>query len=192
VSEAVPPKPKPAWPLFLVAVLSFVPILGIVFGGAGATWGLVSSRPRAIRAALIAMTGALLNIVVMFLLGMGVGAKPAAALQARHDLTQTELLAVVVALEDYHAAEHAYPPSLQVLQRRMLPRRIVPTMDLSAGPLHFPHEYRYVVAPDGETYDLYAAGPDNVAGTADDVRPLLPDSIRVRSGYRPPIPGAHP
>jgi hypothetical protein len=192
VSEAVPRAPKRAWPLFLVAALSFVPFLGIVFGGAGATWGLVSSRPRAIRAALIAMTGALLNIVAILLLGMGVGGKPGAALQARRDLTQTELLVVVVALEDYHTAEHAYPPSLQVLQRRMLPRRIVPTMDLSAGPLHLPHEYRYVVAPDGESYDLYAAGPDNVAGTADDIRPLLPDSIRVRSGYRPQIPGARP
>lgn len=192
MNEPAAQEKKRVWPLFTVAVLSFVPFLGIFFGGAGATWGLISSRPRALWAALIAFTGALLNIAAIVVFGMSTMGTSGAMTESGRQLTQAELLKVVVALEDFHAKEHAYPPSLQVLQRRMMLSRVVPTMDMSAGPLHLPHEYRYVLAPDGESYDLFATGPDNVAGTADDIHPALPDSIRARSGYRPQAVGAHP
>lgn len=45
--------------------------------------------------------------------------------------------------------------------------------------------YQYHLAPDGGTYDLYSVGPDGRPGTDDDIRPVLPDSVAARSGYRP-------
>lgn len=190
MNEAAAPGQKRVWPLFLVAALSFVPFVGIFFGGAGATWGLISSRPRAMWAALIAMTGALLNFAGAIVLTVNSAGKYDAAVDAK--FTQQQLLKVVVAIEDYHAKEHAYPPSLQVLSRRMILSRLVPTTDMSGRGFHLPREYRYVLAPDGESYDLIATGPDNVIGTADDIRPVLPDSIAARSGFRRQTTGVQP
>ncbi len=191
MTNAVPPVPKPAWPLFLVAALSFIPVLGIFFGGAGATWGLVSSRRRAILAALIAMTGALLNLGGMMLVGMHNVGKTDTAIDVK--FTQREMLRVVAAIDDYHAKQHSYPPSLRTLQQRsMLSGKVVPTTDMSAGGFHLPREYTYIVAPDGESYDLVATGPDRVIGTADDIRPVLPDSMQAHSGFRPRVGGTHP
>jgi hypothetical protein len=184
------PANKRVWPLFLVAALSFVPFLGILFGGVAATWGLISSRPRAIWAALIAMTGALLNMAAAVVITFRGAGKTDTAMDAK--FTQQQMLRVVVAIEEYHAKEHAYPPSLQVLSRRMMLSRLVPTTDMSGTGFHLPREYHYVLAPDGESYDLVATGPDNVVGTADDIRPTLPDSIKTHSGFRSQAAGAHP
>jgi hypothetical protein len=192
MTDAVPPPvPKPAWPLFLVAALSFIPFVGIFFGGAGATWGLISSRRRALLAATIAMTGALLNFGGMVLLGMYSAGKTDTAIDAK--FTQREMLRVVAAIDDYHAKQHNYPSSLRLLQQRsMLAGKVVPTTDMSAGGFHLPREYYYVVALDGESYDLVATGPDRVIGTADDIRPVLPDSMQAHSGFRPQVAGVHP
>ena len=187
-----PPASKSAWPLFFVAALSFIPVVGIVFGGAGATWGLVSSRRRALVAALTAMTGALLNFGGMMLVGMHNSGKTDTTIDVR--FTQREMLRVVAAIDDYHVKQHSYPSSLRLLQQRsMLSGKVVPTADMSARGFHFiPREYQYVVAPDGESYDLVATGPDRVIGTADDIRPVLPDSMQAHSGFRPRVAGAHP
>jgi hypothetical protein len=192
MTDAVPPPAqKPVWPLFLVAWLSFIPFLGIFFGGAGATWGLVSSRRRALMAAGIAMTGALLNFAGIMVLAIHGSGKTDTALDVK--FTQREMLKVVVAIDDYHAKQHSYPPTLRLLQQRaMLSGKIVPVTDMSASGFRLPREYRYVVAPDGESYDLVATGPDNVVGTADDIRPVLPDSMQAHSGFRPQVAGAHP
>jgi hypothetical protein len=191
MTDAVPPVHKPAWPLFLVAALSFIPFLGIFFGGAGATWGLVSSRRRALLAALIAMTGTLLNFGGFVLLGMHSSGRTNTAIDVK--FTQREMLRVVAAIDDFHAKQHSYPPSLRLLQQRsMLSGKVVPTTDMSAGGFHLPREYHYVVAPDGESYDLVATGPDRIIGTADDIRPVLPDSMQAHSGFRPQVAGVRP
>lgn len=186
------PAQKIVWPLFLIAALSFVPLLGVFFGAAGATWGLISSRRKAMWAAAIAMTGAVANIVGILVLSVSNDGGAAVVAVARHRETVARLHALVVALEDYRTREHSYPPSLKTLQARALPRHLVLIVDGSAGPFHLPHEYRYVLAPDGESYDLVATGPDNIFGTADDIRPVLSDSLKAHSGYRPVVPGAKP
>jgi hypothetical protein len=55
---------KRSWPLFLLAGSSFLPGFGLFFGAVAATWGLVSDRPRAMLAAGVGATGALLNLLV--------------------------------------------------------------------------------------------------------------------------------
>ena len=117
MSKSVVPDTKPAWPLFVVAGLSFVPVLGIFFGGAGATWGFVSSRRRAILAAMIAMAGALANMALIVIVGVRAAASNAAD-PARNGVAQQELLTIVIAIDKYHDIEHAYPPSLDALRRK--------------------------------------------------------------------------
>lgn len=179
------PAPGPAWPLFVIAALSFIPVLGIFFGGAAATWGLVSKRRRAMLAAMIAMAGALANMggLVVYAVRSGGGSGGMSGLWV--ETAKIELTGVVMDLEKYHAREHAYPASLHALPGYGGRFQLRKLLDQSGGPLVQPHEFQYILSADGETYDLFGTGPDNTPGTADDVRPVLTDSLKAHSGYRP-------
>jgi hypothetical protein len=181
---------KPSWPLFLVAALSFVPFVGIFFGGAGATWGFVSSRRKAVLAALIAMAGALANMVFIVVVGVQSVASSSAD-PARNGVARHELLTIVIAIDKYHDSEHVYPPSLDALRRKSGVLHPLPLLDQTAGAFGF-RFFHYQVAADGESFDLFGVGPDGKPGTADDIRLVLPDSLRAHSGYKPSTIGAVP
>jgi hypothetical protein len=179
------PNSRSPIPLFVVAVLSFVPVFGIFFGAAGATWGMVSSRRRAMRAAMLSLGGAFVNIVGLILISFLSPGNKTASNKVDRAIAQREMLRIVVALDQYHAEKHAYPASLPALKESLGILHPLNLLDHSSGAFHF-RNYQYVVAPDGESYDLFGAGADDKSGTADDQRPVLPDSLKSRSGFRPP------
>ena len=182
--ESAPPATS-SWPLFTIAALAFLPLLGIVFGAIGLTWGLVSSRPRAMRAALIAGGGAMVNLAGIFVAAWYISTEHGDVYdQVAVQRTQQDLLVLVRAIESYHEEHDAYPPSLSALQRRPAALRTINIFDPMSGVLE-PRVYAYAVARDGRTYDLFSHGVDGTAGTPDDVRPVLPDSLASRAGYRP-------
>lgn len=180
-----PVQPRPAWPLFVLAALSYTPILGFFVGAVGVSWALMSSRQHALRAAAIAGTGALLNLVGIMVFGVYVAKGNPATDAALARAAREDLLELVTAIDEHHGEAGAYPVSLQFLQRRLMPLEIVNIYDQSAGVFSWPRPYHYVIAPDEGSFDLFAVGPDGKAGTPDDIRPQLPDSVRPRSGYKP-------
>lgn len=182
-----PKPPRPSWPLYVAAGLSFIPFIGFFWGSIAVSWGLVSSRAGARRAVVIAATGALLNVVGIFVFmstSLGGGAyREAYQLGIRRSMGD-----VVAALEEYHDQTHGYPASLRELNVARGPLRVVPVTDMGPGILHvnLARQYQYTLAPDGSSYDLYSVGRDGKPGTADDIRPLVPDSIADKSGLRAP------
>jgi hypothetical protein len=183
---ATPPAapPKPSWPLLVLAGLSFIPGFGFLFGAGAVTWGLLSKRRHSRLAIILGGIGCLLTVAEGFVLVKFVSERPEFA-EARVELTRLDLATVVTAIEDYRARTGAYPRELQALvTRARLP--MVNVIDRSASLLS-QRTYQYVPARDGG-YDLFAVGVDGVAGTADDVRPALSDSLLQASGYRPAPP----
>jgi len=179
-----PAKPaKAAWPLFLLAGLSIVPGLGFLLGSLAAGWGLVSSRPRALVAAGIGAAGALLNVAALILFGFLADRNTPGLAEARLQISRQQLGEVLTALEAFREEEGRYPPSLMVMQRKFGLRRPVPILD-PAGGLFSMRPFQYQLAPDGASYDLYSVGRDGQAGTEDDIRPEVPDSMRGRVGLR--------
>ena len=176
---------KRSWPLLALAAGAFVPVLGLFLAAAAVTWGLVSSRPRALLAAAIGGAGGLLNLVAGVLYIWQVQGDPAytattAAMSGR------DLARLVGALEEYRGANGRYPGELAVFTRLPLSLKLVNVNDNSVGAFKMPRAYQYQPASDGRSYTLFAVGPDSKPGTADDVFPTLPDSVARRSGYRPP------
>ena len=184
MGTASPIGKKPAWPLLLVAGLSFVPGLGLFFAAAAVTWALISDRPRAKLGLAIAATGALLNLAGSFFVVLtmqhGEAFARIEAQQTREDLSK-----LVVALEDYYGRAGRYPPNLRVLVGTPIPTRLINIYDQAPGLFRIPRVYEYHLSADGESYDLFSVGPDAVPHTADDIRPELLDSLRERAGYRP-------
>ena len=176
-------EPRRSWPLFLVAAGAFLPGIGLLFAAVGLTWALISDRPRALRAAVLAVAGGLLNLVGVGVILWRMQSKPGYAMGMRM-AAQQDLLNVVQALEAHRKKWRAYPERLSLLNSG-LSLRPVNLNDVSVGFPAFPREYIYLRSPDGRTYDLYGVGADRQAGTPDDVRPELPDSLKRRSGFRP-------
>ena len=176
-----PSEPRPSWPLLLLAAMSFIPGAGFVCGSLAVSWGLLSKRPRAKLAIGIGATGAFLQVAVFIALVSSKGTGGLMFREGFNTFARDDLRTVVTALEAYHAKQSEYPATLEELARG----RAVNIFDVSGGfTLRFV-PYQYHRAADGQSYDLFGVGPDHRSGTADDVRPLLPDSVRVRSGYRP-------
>jgi hypothetical protein len=176
---------KRSWPLVVLAAGAFIPVLGFFLAAAAVTWGLVSSRPRALLAAAIGGAGGLLNLVggVLYIWqvqGDPVYTATTAAISGR------DLVRLVGAIEEYRVANGRYPGELAVFTRFPLSLKLVNIQDNSVGAFRMPRSYQYQPASDGRSYTLFAVGPDGKPGTGDDVFPLLPDSVARRSGYRPP------
>ncbi|MEP6688751.1 MAG: hypothetical protein ABJC36_10415 [Gemmatimonadales bacterium] len=177
------PHSKRSWPLFVLAGGGFIPALGLFLGAAAVSWGLVSSRPRAMLAAMIGAAGALLNLAGGMLIVWRMEGTPAftaaSSVSASRDLAR-----LVGVLEEYRGANGRYPARLEVFAELPLVLKLVNIQDNSSGVFRRPHNYQYRVAPDGRTYALSAVGGDGKPGTADDIFPSLPDSVARRSGYR--------
>jgi len=178
------PSAKRSWPLLVLGACAFVPGFGIFFGAAAVTWGLVSDRPRAKWGVLLGGAGALLNLVGGAVL-VGRFEHTSVVERSRIEMTRRDLGAVVLELERYRDRTGRYPGTLQQLVGRPIPLRLLNIYDQTAGIFVFPRVYEYHLAADGSSYDLFALGPDGKPGTADDVRPALPDSLLRGTGYRP-------
>lgn len=182
------PRPtKRSWPLFTLAAGGFIPAVGLFLGAAAATWGLVSSRPRAILAATIGGAGALLNLAGGVAMAWRMERTPRFA-EARTVTTERDLARLVGALEEYRDANGRYPRRLEVFGELPLSLKLVNIHDNSPSVFDAPRTYQYRLAPDGRTYALFGVGTDRKPGTADDVFPSLTDSVAQRSGYRAPDP----
>lgn len=171
-----------AWPIYIVAGLSFIPVFGVFFSAIGATWGLVSRRRHAVRAAVVSLVGGLCNIAGILLIAVYSPPNPALK-KADRLASERDLLRIVVALDRYHDEKHAYPASLPDLKQSLGILHPLNILDHSAGAFRF-QNFHYVVAADGQSYDLFGAGADDQPGTADDVRPVIPDSLKARTGFR--------
>ena len=178
-------KPKRSWPLLLVAGCAFIPGLGFLFASVGLTWGLLSDRPRAMLAAVLAGAGGLLNLLGGVVLIWHVQDDPT-SLARRASSARRDLARVVAALETYREAHGQYPQSLVVFTQLPLSLKLVNVSDISTPGFPIPRLYTYRRSEDGRWYDVYGVGADGRPGTEDDVRPELPDSVARRSGYRPP------
>src|SRR5690242_14622132 len=178
------PSHKRRWPLLAPGGWGLVPGFGIFFGAAAVTWALVSNPPRAKWGVLLGGAGALLNLVGGAVLVARFEHTPVVE-HSRIDMTRRDLGAVVLELERYRERTGRYPATLQQLVGQPIPLRLVNIYDQTAGIFVFPRVYEYHLAADGNSYDLFAVGPDGKPGTADDVRPALPDSVVRGTGYRP-------
>lgn len=170
---------RPSWPLLVLAGLSLIPFLGFFIAAVAITWALVTSRPRAKTAIILASVGALLtvaeSVLLMVVMKDRVNMSDVWAAGARQDMER-----IAVELERYRGANGRYPDDLGAIQggRNLL-------LNISDQTSGFMSQKSYQYRPtDVGTYDLFGVGADKLPDTKDDVR-VLNDTLQATTGYRP-------
>jgi hypothetical protein len=164
----------------IVAGLSFIPLLGVLFGMVAIAWGVFARRDGGGRIAALGALG--IGFTVLFYGGLfyvGVVQRGGLFDEARLESAQASLDGLVPAIEHFRQTRGRYPDSLEELQPTLGPASESAIYDPSDVSLReSPREFFY--AREGrEGYYLRGIGLDGEPFTRDD---LLP---RVLAGQAP-------
>jgi len=164
---------------YLLAALSLLPAIGILFGAMSITWGLNTRKANGKRLAALAALGVFISIGASALLYRELGGFALMQRLQRLDtfdlmregIAQSALDRLVPAIEYFKVERGRYPATLEELEES-LPRDsgliIIDPMTVKLGktPTNF---YYRVVDPDH--YYLRSVGADGIPFTADDIVP---------------------
>src|ERR1700722_10801547 len=157
---------------YVIAGLSYIPLIGVAFGIAAIVWGIASSKAGRLKVALIGAGGIAFTIVLYGGLAyFGFVQRGGIYDHLRAQLAQQELYTLVQAVEFYRLQYGSYPDSLKQLQATLPKQSLVMVFDpadfrLGSGPRYF-----YYERVGTDHYYLRSAGADGQPFTADDIVP---------------------
>ncbi|MFO1195993.1 MAG: hypothetical protein U1E86_03355 [Burkholderiaceae bacterium] len=160
---------------YTVAGLSFIPLLGVVFGLVAIGWGIAARRDGGGRVAVLGALGiAFTALLYGGLFYLGVVQRGGLYDDARIESAQSSLDGLVPAIERFRGARGRYPDSLAELQPTLGPENESAIYDPSDVTLRqAPREFFY--AREGrDAYYLRGIGLDGVPFTPDDLLPRMP------------------
>ena len=164
---------------FVIAGLSFIPLLGIFFGIIAVAWGIVKRKSGGKKLALIGCGGIIFTIVLYSaLFYFGVIQRGGLYDNLRTELSKNIITSLVQAIEFYKIENGQYPESLEVLRKSLPDNSMVFIFDptdikLTGKPRHY-----YYELVDNDHYYLLGVGPDGEPFTEDDTLP------QVKMGHR--------
>jgi hypothetical protein len=159
---------------FVIGGLSFIPLIGVLFGVAAIVWGLSTSRIGARK--LIILGGAGISFTVLLYGGLfyfGFVQRGGVYDELRVKLAQTTLNSLVPAVEFYRVQNGNYPDSLDQLRASLpvgSPVMVIDPSDIRIGGM--PRQFFYQ-RTDADHYYLRGLGQDGKPFTADDILPQL-------------------
>ena len=162
---------------FVLGGLSFIPLIGVLFGIVAIAWGLITKKDGGRKLAIIGGCGIAFSVVLyagVFYLGFM--QRGGSYDELRESLGKSTITGLVQSIEFYKATNGEYPESLVVL-RDSLPKRSMvfihdPT-DVKFGGEGRLFHYELV---DDDHYYLLGIGADGIAFTADDILPDIEPS----------------
>lgn len=173
------PNPKMGIGVYIIAALSFIPVLGMLFGIAALTLGLCTKRKGRFKVMGIGFAG------ILFTLGLNLYLSNYAFNDSENNafirgkLTQLTLNAVLENLETHKAQFEQYPDSIEELTKKNIATFIHDPMDIQGG---FNPRYLYYKKADADHYYLLSIGLDGVAFTKDDIVPEMKTFSQKQSG----------
>jgi hypothetical protein len=179
---------------FVLGGLSYIPLIGVVFGLAAIVWGLVSRKKGAKKLALVGAGGIAFTFVLygsLFYFGFvqrGGIYDSLRAQSAQHQLNQ-----LVQSIELYKVAHGEYPASLAQLQEGLgkakgMPVFVYDPMDVGSG---LSPRYFYYERVGTDRYRLRGIGFDGQPFTSDDIVPQVDDALAGKIGLVVEPPARH-
>jgi hypothetical protein len=159
---------------FIVAGISFVPLLGVPFGIAAVVWGLLRLDRGGGKVAAVGAGGVLFSVLLYAgLFYFGFVQRGGLYDHLREELASTMLTNLVSEVEFYRVQHGEYPRSLEDLggpANNPVASIYDPTVVSVKGKQRL---FYYELSADGSGYYLRGVGQDGVPFTADDLLPQV-------------------
>jgi len=168
---------------YLIAALSFVPLVGLLFGAITIIWGLLVSKSDGKRLAAIGLAGISFTCIIYgALYYFGEVQRGGVFDDLRTQFTRRNLDSLVPVIEYYKLQRGEYPASLEDLEASLPSQASLLIYDSSRvndGPTLRRFFYERVGT---DHYYLRSTGPDRVPFSSDDIVPSLTQSEAAKTG----------
>jgi hypothetical protein len=160
----------------VIAGMSFIPLIGIVFGLGAIVWGLVTKKLGGKRLAAIGAGGIVFTVALYgSLFYFGFVQRGGVYDDLRHRLAQSTINSLVPSIEFYKFQHGRYPASLEELKLSLPKDSFVSVFDPSLVDFAKPRFFFYERVGEDHYY-LRGIGPDGTPFTSDDIVPQIPSS----------------
>ena len=157
---------------FVIGGVSFIPLVGIVFGIIAIIWGLVTNKIGGKKLAIIGACGIGFSVLLYGSLYYSSFVQRGGVYDdLREKLGKETITSLVQSIEFYKTQNGQYPESLEILRKSMPNNSMIFVYD----PTHAqkgeePRYFNYELTDDGHYY-LFGTGPDGKPHTDDDLLP---------------------
>ena len=180
----VAPQPKIHTAAYVLAAVSFIPLIGLLFGIAALVLSILGWRKRGAKiVALIASLGMLCTVALYgALFYFGFVQRGGVYDEMRRQLAVNTLSTLVSEVEFYRLQHGVYPESLEQLQKSQ-PNKPIFIYDTSSTPLSSePFRLFYYERSGDAHYYLRSVGNDGEPFTGDDILPDIRQSENGKIG----------
>lgn len=168
---------------FVIGGMSFIPLIGVLFGLSAIVWGLTTKKAGGKKLALIGGGGVVFTIALYSaLFYFGFVQRGGVYDDLRTKLSETTITSLVQAIEFYRTQNGKYPESLEVLQKSLPKDSMVFVFDPTDVKMGRKPRYYYYKLIDSEHYYLLGVGADGQPFTSDDVLPQIRFSPQSKVG----------
>jgi len=168
---------------YIIGGLSFIPLVGVLFGIISITWGLAASKADGKRLVVMGLAGICLTLILYgALFYWGFAQRGGVYDDLRKKLTQSTLNSLVPSVEYYKMQHGQYPASLKELQQSLPKESFAFVFDSSAPSIASGPKYFFYERVGEDHYYLRAVGPDGQPFTADDIVPELTPAEANKTG----------
>jgi hypothetical protein len=168
---------------FVVGGLSFIPLIGVLFGIAAIVWGLVSRKKGSKALALVGASGIAFTVALyggLFYFGWVQRGGIYDELRAR--LAQDQLNRLVHSIEFYKTTHDEYPSSLEQLNEAVGKNTAIFVHDPTDMGSDLKPRYFHYERVGTDKYYLRSVGPDGQPFTSDDIVPQVNDALLPKLG----------
>jgi hypothetical protein len=168
---------------YVVGGMSFIPLIGVLFGIAAIVWGLVTKKLGGKRLAAIGAAGIAFTLVLYSaLFYFGFAQRGGLYDDLRVQLAQGTINSLVPSIEFYRIQNGKYPESLKTLQDSLPKEGFVSVFDPTVLEFGAQPRYFFYQRVGEDHYYLRGVGADGKPFTADDIVPQVPAVSGSKSG----------
>ncbi len=165
---------------YVIGGLSYIPLLGVLFGIIAIIWGFVTKKLGGKTLAFIGAGGIAFTVLVYSgLFYFGFIQRGGVFEELRTELAKSTITSLVQTIEFYKTQDGTYPASLELLHRSLPERSMVFVFDPTDVGMSSESRYFYYQLVDDDHYYLLGVGADGEPFTSDDIHPNVevgPDS----------------
>lgn len=166
---------------YVVGGMSFIPLIGILFGIIAIIWGFIAKNSKL---KYVGAAGILFTVLLYGSLGyMGLVQEDGVYDELRTTMAKTQLTSAVQAIEFYKVQNGAYPETLEILQKSLSENSMVFLNDATQVNMDEVKLYYYKVIDDN-SYHIRSYGRDGVINTEDDILPTPIENIGLVTDYQ--------